>query len=504
MFDKKILVLGNETRDTDHQVQILADQDLGRNHGLLSDPHQDIQEPGYYHTTVVDLNEGQIEKLARSFDEILWLDQDQKTYPHYRTFVRTFRLIRSLEEKGMNTVYHLNKNAVRISFWWDFLRQNKSFCFQPFVALVPDTDYTNICPKSKIPIKPPQDIKDWRTDPDYRVLRDSMLQGQQMPGYCQDCYHKESKGVESARQFETLEWAMRLEFDDPWEFDQITDPLMYEIRPSNKCNIMCRTCDDARSHLIERENIKLNIPLIPWRFRDLPFEQINLDKALRIYVGGGEPTIMPEFYAFLQKCVEAQHTDFELCIGTNGMKISKKLIDLLEHFSDVVFSFSFDGYSRVNDYIRWRSDFETVRRNAHLVQSLGHKIGMQTVPSMYNATRLHEVFEFYDREFPGCSSLVQAATGRDDILLPWNHPDRDMVLASLERCRGTDQYLMSGRSLKSYVDSMFDIYSDPDYRCDLNMLKKFFDYNDMLDKSRGSHLGDYIPELQQARIRLGL
>ena len=32
-----------------------------------------------------------------------------------------------------------------------------------------------------------------------------------------------------------------------------------------------------------------------------------------------------------------------------------------------------------------------------------------------------------------------------------------------------------------------------------NKLKKFFEYNDILDKSRSSKLGDYIPELEACR-----
>lgn len=498
MFDKKILVLGNETRDTDDRVQKLADKDGTINHGLITTPSVRPVDAGYYHTTVVDINEGQIKNLTPNFDKIIWLDQPQNSYPHFRTFVRTFRLLKSLEDQIL-VEYPDTRDAQRAKFWWDFLRTNPSFCFQPFLALVPDTDKTNICPKNKIPIKSPSEIIDWRTDQDYRVLRDKMLQGKKLPLYCNDCYDKESRNIESARQFETFEWAMRMNFDHPDDFNDVPDPVFYEIRPSNKCNIMCRMCDDARSHLIEKERKTLGLSLLPYRFKDLPFDQIKLDNLQRIYIGGGEPTIMPEFYIFLQNCINRKITDFEMCIGTNGMKFSNKLLDLLGHFNNVLLSFSFDGYGIVNDYIRWKSDFSTIRQNAQLIKSLGHKIGLQTVPSMYNVTRIHEIFEFYDQEFPDSSCLVQAAGGHGGVLLPWNHPCSELVVKSMERCRETNQYLMSGRSLKSYVDQLYDHYSDPNYRCDLVKLKKFFEFNDMMDSSRGSRLGDYIPELESSR-----
>jgi pyruvate-formate lyase-activating enzyme len=364
---------------------------------------------------------------------------------------------------------------------------------------VPDTDVTNICPKNKIPIKSPTEIVDWRTDPDYRRLRDTMLAGKKLPLYCHDCYDKEKRGVESARQFETLEWAVRMDFAGPEDFNCVTDPVFYEIRPSNKCNIMCRMCDDARSHLIEKEKIELNLPLLPYRFKDLPFDQIKFETLERIYVGGGEPTIMPEFYEFLQKCIDVGRTDFELCIGTNGMKFSNKLLNLLEKFSNVLLSFSFDGYGKVNDYIRWRSNFDTIVKNSRLLRSQGHKIGLQTVPSIYNVTRLHEIFEFYDEEFPGSTCLVQAAEGHNGFLLPWHHPRADQVVESMEKCMKTNQYLMSGRSLKSYVDTLHNLYSKSDYEYDKARLRGFFNLNDLWDQSRGSRLGDYVPELENCR-----
>jgi len=498
--DLKVLCLGNETTDTDFLTSHLASQAGSQNYGLITDQTFVPDRAGYYHTTVVDLSEGHIRNMAQYFDRVVWLDQPQSSYPHHKSFLRTFRLIKHLEQTDVQVEYLANANAQRINHWWTFLRTNPSFCHHPFGAMIPDqADKVNICPKTKIPIKSVHEITDWRTDPDYRQLRDRMLTGKKLPMHCMDCYDKEDKGIESTRQFETLEWAVRLELEDEQGFDRLADPVFYEIRPSNKCNLMCRMCDDARSHLIEKENIELGKPLIPWRFQDLPFDKIRLETLERVYVGGGEPTIMPEFTDFLQKCIKANKTDFELCIGTNGMKFSNKLIDLLSHFSDVVLSISFDGYGRLNDYIRWKSDFDTIHRNALMMKTFGHKIGLQTVPSMYNLTRLHELFEFFDQAFPDSSCLVQAAQADPPSVDPWYHPCPDLVVASMERCFKTNIYLANGRSCQGYVEGLHAFYSNPDYRVDPVMLKQFFDFNDQLDQARGSRLVDYIPELEQAR-----
>jgi hypothetical protein len=219
----------------------------------------------------------------------------------------------------------------------------------------------------------------------------------------------------------------------------------------------------------------------------------------RVYYAGGEPTVMPEFFEFLQKCIDEGHTDFELNIGTNGMKFSNKLMKLLDHFSKVCCSISFDGYKRVNDYIRWGSDFDTVVKNSHLAISRGHVVSLQATFSMYNATNMHEVFEFYDREFPNSGALVQVAGGQGDIFLPYNHPCPELVVESMRRCQQTKVYYMNGRSVKSQVDLLIDHYSDPNYKVNVDLLRKFYEFNDKLDQSRNSRLGDYIPELEQAR-----
>lgn len=498
-LESRILCLGNETQDTDNLTTQLALQTGLQNRGLITDPLFVPELPGYYHTTVVDLDEGQIKNLAQSFDKVIWLDQPQASYPHYKTFLRTFRFIKHLEELGIQVEYLENQNSQHVNYWWNYLRTNQSFCHHPFLALIPDqSDMTNICPKTKIPVKPVSEIVDWHTDKDYKVFRDKMLAGKHLPLHCGDCYDKEMRGIESTRQYETLEWAVKMKLETEKDFDQIPNPVFYEIRPSNNCNIMCRMCDDARSHLIEKEYIQLGKELTPWRFQDLPFEKISLDTLQRIYVGGGEPTIMPEFYSFLENCVAAGKTDFELCIGTNGMKFSNKLINLLSNFNDVVLSMSFDGYGIVNDYIRWKSKFQTIVDNAKLMRSFGHKIGLQTTPSMYNVARLHELFEFYDQEFPEASCLVQSAEGIES-LRPWYHPRPDLVVASMERCFKTNVYIRDGRSCQGYIDSIHAHYSSSTYRPNPIILKQFFDYNDELDRARNSKLGDYIPELEQAR-----
>ena len=60
----------------------------------------------------------------------------------------------------------------------------------------------------------------------------------------------EENGIESYRQFETKEWITKLGITAIEDLDQISQPYYYELRLSNKCNLMCRGCKPQFSHLI--------------------------------------------------------------------------------------------------------------------------------------------------------------------------------------------------------------------------------------------------------------
>lgn len=503
MFNKRVLIIGNETADTDLQVSELAKINHTVNHGLVNTVDNPIELPGYYHTTVVDLSPGDVAHMAGSFDEIKLLDQPSNQYPHPKTITTTIRLFQDLETSGHNVDYKQTSLAQNLLYWRNYLKSNKSFCFYPFTALINYSDFTSQCPKRVVPIKQIDDINDWASDKEYNTIREQMLAGKPIPERCSDCYDREAEGQESTRQFETLEWAQRINAESVEDFRKIASPLMYEIRPSNKCNIMCRTCDPHHSHLIEREWRTLGYKDIKvFEFANTPFDKIDFKSAVSIYIGGGEPTIMPEFYDFIRKCKTHGVTDFELNIGSNGLKISDTLLDLLDSFTNVCFALSIDGYQKVNDYVRWGSDFDSVINNSRAIRQRGHKISLQTVFSMYNVTRIHELFEFYDQEFPGSGCLVNVATGEGDIYMPYNHPRPDLVIESMRRCQQTRVYYNNGRSVKSQVDLLLDYYTDTNYGVDRELLNKFYVFNDMLDQSRQSRLEDYIPELAQARNRV--
>jgi MoaA/NifB/PqqE/SkfB family radical SAM enzyme len=504
MFNQKILCLGTNDYSTDQEVSKRANAYKTINHGLITDSNFIPKEVGYYHTTTVDTPVGTHVNLGKRFDKVILLDQPNEEWSHWKMLLTSYKIMQELEKQGTSVEYKYNKNIEHIAYFEKLVTENKSFCIYPFTLMQQEYKGVSPCPKSQRIIKKLEDVTDWQNDKEYTEIRNDMLQGKKVKG-CEQCYYEEYKNIISTRQFETLDWVAKLNLKSVDELKNITEPKYYEVRLGNTCNLACRMCIPAYSSLIQKEfkELKINFPIM--EYDDSGYsntKHINistLDKYSRVYFTGGEPTVFPEFYDFLQRCIDQGKTDFDLCLGYNGQKLSNKMLDMFSHFSNMNFSFSIDGYGKINDYIRSYSNWESVIKNAKTLQQQGHTISMETIPSIYNANNLHLLLEFFDQEFPNSVQFLQLEQQHPGgYLSAFNHPDSDSCARSLERVKKTQKYLTDGRGGKSIIDAMYNHYTN-NPAVDVKNLKVFYEFNDKLDKKRGTLLKDCLPELEQGR-----
>jgi sulfatase maturation enzyme AslB (radical SAM superfamily) len=321
-----------------------------------------------------------------------------------------------------------------------------------------------------------------------------MIDGITLPEHCESCYKLERQGIISPRIQETVEWTNRLNIQNINDLSKIKKPVYYEIRPSNKCNLQCRTCSPESSHLIDKEYKKIGIiskESVPG-MHTTGFDIIEFDNIFKLYIAGGEPTVMSEFYQFLDKCIEQKLTNFELLVNTNGINLSNKLKDQLKHFSNFQFVFSIDGFKDLNYYIRWPSNWTKIIENWHYLKQQGHKVTVNTTVSIYNILALDQLFEFIDQEFPGTLIHCQLVETNYEMS-PFLHPDKESALTSLRKIKKMSCYhndTLFASSIDGYI-KQFEEHHCIDYE----KLKKFFDFNQKLDQSRQINLLDYVPEL---------
>jgi hypothetical protein len=496
----RILCLGNNTEDTDRCTRYLADNQHQLCHGLLSElegplPADSYQLPGFYHSSVYDIEFGRLLTLANQFDQVWMLDQLQDSWSHPNSFFLTVRLVELMQHRG-RFLNPSHKNS--IGYFSQLVQQNKSFCIFPFIELLVYDQHTTVCCRSTKPVSSVKNL-DFANDKNYLDIRSKMLSGEMIPEHCSSCYRLEQQNLPSARTQETVEWANRLGLKNVDDLKTLVKPTYYEVRASNKCNLQCRMCGPSSSHLIDQEYRTLGLVAQnkPLKIKHTAgFEIVDFDNLKKLYVSGGEPTIMPELYTFLDKCIAQNKTDFELVINTNGTKLSDKFLDRAQKFKNLQFIFSIDGFGDLNHYIRWPSCWTNIVDNWNLLRSRGHQVTVNTTVSIYNISNLHLLYQFIDANFP--KTLVHCQIVEDlEYLSPWLFPDSELAISSLTRVLDTDcckNDLLFHHSIQGYIKILNDRQ-----KIDSVTLSKFFHFNDLLDASRNICLANYIPELENYR-----
>ena len=134
----RILVLGNNTSDTDDQVTELAEKSSTINQGLIETIDKDFSQHGYYHTTLIDLAPGEIMKIVHKFDEVMVLDQPAESWDSQKPRLSTYKLITTLERQsnslGIKVYGKDNDNFVDMKYWTDLFKSNRSFCAYPWIV----------------------------------------------------------------------------------------------------------------------------------------------------------------------------------------------------------------------------------------------------------------------------------------------------------------------------------------------------------------------------------
>lgn len=495
---KKILCLGNNTQDTDIKTRKIAHLDEQPCHGLLSElTHPltsiDYNKPGYYHSSIYDIEFGKLVELCSNFDQVIMLDQPKSQWSHPDAFYRTIKL---LDTVSVPVILLDPSYKESISYFENLVHENKSFCIFPFIELLVNFDHTTVCCRSTTPITHINELKSFSTDKNYNRIRTKMMHGELVPEHCSTCYHLEDKGIISARIQETVEWANRLNLSSFQDLAKILEPVYYEVRADNKCNLQCRTCSPNDSHLIQKEYKTLGISVVTTKKNSTGFNIVKFDQLKKLYVAGGEPTLLSDFYQFVDHCISTQHTDIEILVNTNGTKISDRLKEQLKHFSNFQFIFSIDGVDQLNYYIRWPSAWDAIINNWRYLRSQGHKITVNTTVSIYNIASLDQIFKFIDSEFPGTLIHCQVVDS-PDVMSPFLHPYPDQVLQSLYRVTQLNSFkndLLFASSINGYIK-----YFENNPLPNTTMLKKFFEFNDKLDHSRQIQLKNYLPELDNYR-----
>jgi MoaA/NifB/PqqE/SkfB family radical SAM enzyme len=231
----------------------------------------------------------------------------------------------------------------------------------------------------------------WNQDK-YKQLRVNMLTDQPSKE-CTKCYEQEHHGAFSMRNDSNRNYGHLIKEVNETEQDG-THPEFkiryWDVRFSNLCNFRCRSCGPIFSSNWYNDHVKLynRVPDVLGRDmarveyttgnEDSMIEQMeeHVPYLEQVYFAGGEPLIMKEHYALLERLIELGKTDVRIQYNTNFSELhfkDKHVFDYWKHFKNVSVGASLDGMGPQAELIRKGTNWkQTVENRERMMREVPH------------------------------------------------------------------------------------------------------------------------------------
>ena len=231
----------------------------------------------------------------------------------------------------------------------------------------------------------------WNQDK-YRTMRQNMLADKPCVE-CTKCYEQERHGAFSMRNDANRNYGHLISEVDNTQTDG-THPEFkiryWDVRFSNLCNFRCRTCGPIFSSNWYNDHVKMfnRVPDVLGReMSRVEYTAGDEDEMIRqmeehvphleqVYFAGGEPLIMKEHYALLEKLIDLGKTDVRIHYNTNFSEMrykNKHVYDYWRQFKHVSVGASLDGSGARAELIRKGADWaQTLENRQRMMTEVPH------------------------------------------------------------------------------------------------------------------------------------
>jgi len=343
-------------------------------------------------------------------------------------------------------------------------------------------------------------VHDTMNSDSYKKARLEVLDGKK-PKACLRCYAEEAKGMNSKRVEEiknypeyTIDVARKV--TDSTGYMKDVQLEFVELRLGNTCNVACRTCNPASSSKWRNDYDALRkattfqltdyntIEGFRWPEREGFWEDLlqHCDHVKTFYINGGEPMLIKEHFAFLERLVEMGKTDIKLWYNINMTLMNEKVIDLWRKFDHVKISCSIDDLGDRNHYIRYPTKWKDVERNFLRLKEEGFELDVTQTVSWMNYSTLGDFYNIFHKKH---GVWVHHNYVYDpDVLSPSVLPKsvRDEIHKSFE-----------GVFDETIFNQLKNMFSGPDKPKKWEQAKE---YTRNLDEIRKQNIVDYLPEFK--------
>lgn len=364
-----------------------------------------------------------------------------------------------------------------------------NFCILPWMHLATNSsgNYRVCCnstPGKNFILKPDgtpykvykDDIREVWNSETYQKIRKQFLNNER-PEMCERCFREEDSGLRSARNAWNEQWM--------FEYQKTVSPdlnITYvDLRLGNLCNLKCVMCNPYASNqwvkdweLIENwndPNEKVRLSKMDWPNDPSTWKNLIpiLNTVKMIYLTGGEPTLAIEQYKLFDICIDkGLAKNITLKYNSNLTNIPRKMIEYWKHFKKIKMNASIDGIGKINDYIRYPSNWKNIEKQLKSFIDMNVSLQVHTTVQIHNIMHLPEIFNYFDQY------------NIDPYLNILNHPDYLNV-----RVLPYEQKLKVKEILKPYihkpkVEGLLK-YIDEDWS---HLYDKFIEKTKILDEIR--------------------
>ena len=350
---------------------------------------------------------------------------------------------------------------------------------------------------------------------------------------CGECLRLERNGIVSSRQWENEQWADVIDevvadaSVNDWEVEQ---PLQFDFRLGNLCNLQCQMCNKEASHLVSVERGKMvkqglganhpdwhgNIaekkeallqPGIDWT----SFEDMVV-KARKIKMIGGEPTVSPDMFKLLDKAVDSGHAShIELSFYTNITNMQDKWLEQLGKFEKVIINCSLEGMEDMNDYLRppskWASvwkNFDKLVKYSNTKAGKNIKVRVTTVNQITNALHIvpfwrmmHDYQMEHDRGIAmSTNQLIEPNYYSMQYAPQWlRDAQRKQIEEFLKEIGNSPHFTDYEEPLREVIA----FSNDSDHLYNPNIIKQYVSVTENYDVFRGHDIMSVAPEFERLR-----
>ena len=242
---------------------------------------------------------------------------------------------------------------------------------------------------------------------------------------------------------------------------------------------------------------KQNDPYV-WTDSNTLFKMLSEYSAdiKHIHMSGGEPLMITQHYEFLQGYVDnGKAKDIILNYNTNLSNISERALELWQHFAQIELRVSIDAPGKINEYIRYPSNWDIVLRNLRLLTKVKESGKINLSLELITTVQIYNVF--YLRELAD-EILSHKDIKVDDMMLHMLHNPRyfnitslpanvkDIIAKKIEKIgKEVGMWKKQGQGVINHM-----------YRYDTSdALDQFFVETRLMDKYRKQRIENVMPEM---------